>query len=522
MEWHRGCGQAAKVMATSLITNLPRMPRFFWLLLLLGVVIRSATLTQPLLDAHLLRQCQSAEGTLSLMHTPGLGLSFAIPWAGDFQERYAQEFPLYNYLVIAAQTLVGNLSMSGRLTSVALWATSFLLLQFIWRRVLSPDAAAWANLLFVTAPLSVWAGQAFMPEMLIQLLAFAFVLLVIRDDEKPGVARFAAWAAVGLVALLIKLPEISHLYLLPTLLIFWREGWRGWLRPRYFVGGAITVGCLLLWARHLDATNVSPLTFGDSSQAVRGFIGPLAHRLEWRRWLLVACYLGAFICPGPAALAVVAGLRPVFREQPHRLLAAWLISIPIFMLVWFENGPAAQSYYSLPVLAPLCALFGLGMKELSQWQPARNHPRVAITLATFVTLAGAVPFWLYLLKIDRTVLAAANWTRTHTESAAVILFRPNHRADMQGYVPNVTLGYHAERRTFVWFPDLPEPYRSAAFERSQYAVITQPQPFPGGMLGRIQRMRGMVPPQPQADDWLTARGFTRIAEDPAFIAYRRQ
>lgn len=142
--------------------------RSVWLLLLVAVALRCLALNQPLLDAHLSRQCQTAAATESLIEEPGFNLSSRIPWAGD----RLQELPFYNYLVIVVFHLIGYLDTSGKLTSIILWATSFAILQLIWRRLLDRDQTFWANILFVFAPLEFFYGQTFMPEMPVQSPTF--------------------------------------------------------------------------------------------------------------------------------------------------------------------------------------------------------------------------------------------------------------------------------------------------------------------------------------------------------------
>ena len=78
----------------------PKLDRSFWLFLLVGIALRCVAINQPLIDAHLPRQCQTAAATESLINQPGFNLSSNIPWSGDIDHRYLQELPLYNYLVI--------------------------------------------------------------------------------------------------------------------------------------------------------------------------------------------------------------------------------------------------------------------------------------------------------------------------------------------------------------------------------------------------------------------------------------
>ena len=162
-----------------------KLNRAVWGFLIVGIAVRCVALNQPLIDAHLLRQCFTAAAAKDLIDEPDFHLSSRVSWIGDVDVRYIQELPIYNYFVVGVHRLIGHLDLSGKVASILIWALSFVLLQFIWRRILNPQQAFWANLLFVIAPLSVFFGQAFMPEMLVQALAFAFVLLVLRYDENP-------------------------------------------------------------------------------------------------------------------------------------------------------------------------------------------------------------------------------------------------------------------------------------------------------------------------------------------------
>ena len=186
--------------------------RSVWGFLIVGVAVRCVALNQPLIDAHLLRQCFTAAAVKDLIDEPDFHLSSRVSWMGDVDVRYIQELPIYNYFVVGVHRLIGHLDLSGKVTQHSHFGrSSFVLLQFIWRRILNPQQAFWANLLFVIAPLSVFFGQAFMPEMLVQALAFAFILLVLRYDENPSLIRWSLCAGIGLAALLVKLPETAHL-----------------------------------------------------------------------------------------------------------------------------------------------------------------------------------------------------------------------------------------------------------------------------------------------------------------------
>jgi hypothetical protein len=496
-------------------------PRSFWLLFALGLAVRCVALTQPLVDAHLLRQCQTAAVTRSLSEEPGWHLSSRIPWAGDLDERFVLELPLYNYLVIAVDAVLRHLTLSGKLVAVALWALSFWLLQFIWRRALDPAAAVWANLLFVVSPLGVFYAQAFMPESLVQCLAHAFILLLLRYDEVPSLPRWLAAAAVGLLAVVVKATATAHLYVLLLVLLVARAGWRAVFRPRYVIAGILSAAGVVAWGHYLGTVNVGWLSFGDAGRNLRGFIGPLHLRFEFQTWRMIALYLAGFVIPGVAALGVLCGVVAVARRGCSRLLAAWLAAITVFYLLWLGNGPASQSYYNLPALGPICALFGLGIKACLESPALGRWRRLAAPLAVAATVGCAVPVWIYLFTPDRAILTAAQWAREHTEPGSVILYRAAHRLELQDYGANAVFPFYAERPSFIWVTMLPEPYRSLALERSRYAVVTVPLPA-SRMMTAIRNLRGLPAPPRESTDWLLDLGFAPVAEGPGFVAFRRQ
>jgi hypothetical protein len=234
--------------------------------------------------------------------------------------------------------------------------------------------------------------------------------------------------------------------------------------------------------------------------------------------MMIFLYLGMLVVPGPSALVVVQGLRELVA-RPVALLSAWLGSVAVFYLLWFGNTAAGQSYYNLPALAPICALFGLGMASILA--RLRWSSRAWAIGAAVLVVACAVPGWFYLFRQDRTILAATRWVREHTEPDALILCHAAHRADMQDYGPNAVFAYLSHRRTFIWSSHLAPSFRDEMLARSRYAVVTVPQDE-GKMMTRIRKLRGLSTPQPPSMDWLLERGYWPLAEGTGFVVFRRQ
>ena len=499
-----------------------KFTRSFWILLIIGVALRCVALNQPLVDAHLIRQCQTAAATKGLIETPGFHLSSKIPWLGDLDAHYILELPAYNYLVMGVWWLTGNLDLSGKVTTILLWATSLVCLQFIWRRLLDPQPTFWANLLFVVAPLSVFYGQAFMPEMLVQALAIVFVLLVLRYEENPSLARWSLCAGVGLVGLLVKLPEIGHLYLILAVFVVWRDGWKGLVRPRYLLAAAATIVALKAWGNYVDSINAAYLPEWTSKENLKLFIGGWESRFHLKPWVMAFLYVGAFIVPGPAALATLYGMSVLRQKNAQKILGPWLLALLCYYLLWFGSGPNSQSYYNLPALAPLCALFGIGMASLLEWQKLRPWRRTGMAVAIVLVVLPAIPVWQYLFTPDRQTLEAALWVRANTNRGDVILFRPNHRWDAIDYPNNPALAYYSRRPTFVWTGNTSDNYRRLALERASYAVVTlSSSPRSTGLLKVWRQFRGTNLFQPDAMGWLEENGFQMLTAENGFAVYRR-
>jgi hypothetical protein len=500
-----------------------KFDRSVWIFLLIGAALRCVAINQPLVDAHLIRQCQTAAATKSLIVEPGFHLSSTIPWLANPDARYVQELPIYNYLVIGVTRLLHDLDLSGKLASILLWAASFFCLQFIWRRMLKRQETLWANLLFVVAPLSVFFGQASMPEMLVQLLAFGFVCQVFRYDEKPTLGRWIFAAGLGLAALLVKLPETAHLYIILGFLVFRREGWKALIRPRHLLAAAITIAAIKGWTSYTDSVNAAHLPEWTSREDIHDFVGSLGDRFQLKPWVMLFLYIGGFVVPGPALLATGYGLCVFIRKQYTKTLGIWLIALAAFYLVWFGNaGPAGQSYYNLPALAPLSALLGIGMREILTKKWIHSWQRVAAFSSMVLVILPAVPVWKYLFKQDQQILAASLWTKENTDPGDVILFRLNHRPDMVDYRNNPVPAYYSERSTFVWTKTLPQAIAREAIARARYAVVTLPQPRDEDSFAIINRLRGALAHQPESMDWLEQNGFYRVMKQPTFEAFKKE
>ncbi|MGH8101616.1 MAG: hypothetical protein ACREIW_09985, partial [Chthoniobacterales bacterium] len=315
----------------------------------------------------------------------------------------------------------------------------------------------------------------------------------------------------------------AHLYFILGFLIYSREGWKGLVRPRYLLAAAITVVAVKGWSSYMDSVNAAYLPEWTSRGNMDQFAGSLADRFRFQPWLMVSFYIGALLIPGPALLATGYGFYVFLQRRREKVLGSWLAALAIYYLVWLGNaGPAGQSYYNLPALAPLCALFGIGMQEILGKEWVRLWRRAVTVVAVVLVTASAVPAWAYLFKQDRQIFDAALWTKANTRPGDVILFCLNHRADMIDYSNNPVPGYYSERPTLIWTKTLSRDMAREAQARARYAIVTLPRPASGTLRDILDRLRGVSARQPESMGWLDESGFHLLAKQSAFDVFKRE
>lgn len=498
---------------------------FAWLLLA-GILIRLPALWHPIEEGQ--RNAQTACLTSNMMEDGRLRLDPIAPWRGDLEARLVQELPLYNLAVLALQAATGfSLDLAGRLISLLFWVLSLFLLQVLWRKTLSPPAHFWANLLFVVAPMSWYLSTAFMPEMLVQVLTFAFLLLVLRYADHPTWQTLGCLTLVGALGLLVKLPAFTHLGLFLGLVLADRQGWRGLLRPELWAAGLLIGVALLAWGRFVDEVNAPLFPDWRGWENLRGFVRPETSRLSFNFWAPLVAYNLAFILPVAGAPFAVLGLKEFWHNRADfyhsRVWLYLLLSLLGSWLVW-AKGAAAQNYYNLPNLVFFSAAFGAGMEQarrvcvLQRWRPLRLGS-TAIFVLSLVALSGVAGAW-YLAKPDKVALRAAHWVKTHTQSTDLILYQPRHNAAVLDYEHQPLLSHLSGRRTWIWTRSTPDWEQQKALETASFLVVTQPAMTFGPTEILRQRLRGRSPKPPVSIAQEYPEIFILLGEFNGFVAYK--
>jgi hypothetical protein len=502
-----------------------RLSKEVLLLILLGIVIRIPVLLSPISEGY--RNAQTAALTANMIEDGKLRLDPIAPWRGDLDARLVLEFPAYNLLVLAVDAIPGvPLDTAGRLVSLALWILSFILLQFLWRWALPSGARLWANLLFVLAPLNWYAGAAFMPETLVQLLSIAFILLCLIYTKHKSLGVCAGLILLAGLGLLVKFPAFVHLGLFAALVWLDRLGWRSLFRPVLLAGAMLLVGCLVAWGSYADSVNSLHFDYWTGVRNLEGFIQIDRSRLSASYWFPLIAYnttliLGVVGAP-LALLGFWSTLRRARTSFSSRMWLYLLASLFAYWLIWSKAAPA-QSYYNLPNTVFLAAMFGLGCRWATRWMAKIEiAPWVRRScIATLVALLAGVSAgcWYYLYQPDRITITAAEWLRTNTQPDDLILFQPRHHPAAMDYEHQTLLSHAAGRKTWIWTRTTPDKEKARALRKSSYIVVTNPS-MESGIFERIRQMiKGRTPDAPEAIDKIRPELLAEISSGEGYTIF---
>jgi hypothetical protein len=361
-------------------------------------------------------------------------------------------------------------------------------------------------------------------------LAFGFLLASVRYTENPTLQRWVICAATGLVGLLVKAPEIAHWYLVLLALLFDKERWKCFWRPRYLMAAIITVLLVRQWS--IFAAQVNQAGFAELASMVvlSGFIGPWWARFGPHHYRMIAQYLAVLAFSLTGMVLAALGLLEVLRRRTSRFAQFWLGALAAYFLIWAGPVSSGQSYYNLPAMGPGCMLFGIGMVRFLTWlrngwgeKLSARFVTVAVLVVTVSLLAAGS---IYLFRQDRIIYEAALWTKEHTNPNELVLFKWNHRPESVDYPHPCAFSYYAQRRIWVYTKQMSDTQRQRAVATSRWAVVTRP-PTESKMSivekWRILIRQGGKQLAPDDMDWLEKEaGFVRFYEGDGFTVYRKE
>ena len=183
-------------------------PRIVFAICVLAVAARLILINQPYVDHWSWRQSDVAAIARNFLQN---GFRFGYPqidWAGNAAGYVGTEFPILPFIAALCYKFAGIHEWVGRIQAVILFAVSLPCFFLLVREIFGSTAAVWATFFYSFAPVNIFAGRSFMPD--VPSLSFAIVglyLLLRYVDHNESSSFFVAAIALSL-SFLIKITSI--------------------------------------------------------------------------------------------------------------------------------------------------------------------------------------------------------------------------------------------------------------------------------------------------------------------------
>jgi len=372
-----------------------------------AVAVRLIFINQPYIDHWSWRQSDVAAIARNFFQN---GFRFGYPqidWAGNAPGYVGTECPILPLIAAVCYKLAGVHEWIGRIQAVVLFAVSLPFFFLLVRKIFGSTAAVWATFFYGFAPLNIFAGRSFMPD--VPSLSFAIVALYfflrwVQHDQSG--LFFAAAIAISL-SLLIKITSIIILaplaYLAVTAISDRRNSRKGdlqiapgvletaapcvgaWRAPLKFVLFSAIVmlpSAIWYWHAHEIAQQFYPHHFfGAGGIRIESF--------SWYGHIAQQTFVSS-LTPLLAMLALAGLFVPQSRGRSYsRVFHWWLAAIIVFILVVGYGN--RHRWYQLPVVPIAAAFAGAACAFVGSKISSRT---IAVTLSVLlVSSFTASAFW---------------------------------------------------------------------------------------------------------------------------------
>ncbi len=389
-----------------------------------AVATRLFLVNQPYIDHWSWRQSDVA--AIARNFSEG-GFRFAYPqidWAGDAAGYVGTEFPILPFLAAVCYKFAGTHEWIGRSQAVILFAVSLPFFFLLVREIFGSTAAIWATFFYSFAPLNIFTGRSFMPDvpsLSLALIGLYFFLRWIehrgslcgpnpesfRDWRNTGqnvprklsghrlqayVPFFAGAVAISL-ALLIKLP--TTVIGAPLLFLVWQK-WRwNFFRQRVlWLFAAITIlpSVAWYWHAHQIAGKFYPHHFFGAG-------GIRFENFSWY-WNILRMTATSSLTPILAIMAII-GLFVAPREKYASLFHWWLAAMVLFIIVVGYGN--RHPWYQLP-LVPIAAAFAGAACVF--FRSKISSRVVVMTLSILLASSFAILAYIHMRSLYRSSAAA--------------------------------------------------------------------------------------------------------------------
>jgi 4-amino-4-deoxy-L-arabinose transferase-like glycosyltransferase len=329
------------------------------LLWILAVAVRLVLIDQPYVDDWSWRQSDVAAIARNFFEG---GFRFGYPqidWAANSAGYVGTEFPILPFLAAICYKFAGIHEWMGRSQSVIVFAISLPFFFLLLRETFDNVAAIWATFFYAFAPLSIFAGRSFMPDVPslgLGIIGLYFFLRWLRD-RKPASFYLSAIA----ISLSILIKATSVVIAAPLLYLAVAEGAdHGPNQPRHVRGSGSQHQRLHLLAFAAIALLPSVAWYWHAHQIAERyyphhFFGAGGVRLESFSWYWEIAQQTATSSLTPLlAITALIGLFVAPRGKYGCLFDWWLVAMVLFVVaVGYGNR---HPWYQLPFV-PIAAAF---------------------------------------------------------------------------------------------------------------------------------------------------------------------
>jgi 4-amino-4-deoxy-L-arabinose transferase-like glycosyltransferase len=326
---------------------------------ILAVAARLIFINQPYIDHWSWRQSDVA--AIAQNFYDG-GFRFTHPqidWAGDATGYVGTEFPILPFAAAICYKFAGIHEWIGRSQAVIFFAVSLPFFFLLVREIFGRTAAIWATFFFSFAPLNIFAGRSFMPDVPSLSLAIIGLYFFLRwTHDRESVPFFVAAIAISLsilikaTSIVIAAPLAYLAAVTQTIVSAPRDSQTGLSAPRrpplqlaLFATTMVLPAAAWYWHAHQIAERFYP----------HHFFGAGGMRIESLGWYWdIAQQIGTSSLTPVLAIMALIGLFVAPRGKYGGLFHWWLAAMVLFVvLVGYGNR---HPWYQLP-LVPIAAGF---------------------------------------------------------------------------------------------------------------------------------------------------------------------
>jgi len=330
---------------------------------ILAVAARLIFIDQPYVDHWSWRQSDVAAIARNFSQN---GFRFGHPqidWAGSAAGYVGTEFPILPFIAAACYKFAGVHEWIGRIQAAILFAVSLPFFFLLVRETFGSTAAVWASLFYCFAPINVFAGRSFMPD--VPSLSFAivglyFFLRWVQHGESSSF--FVAAIAISL-SLLIKITSIVILAPILYLVVagigdpggrkaefMINRDHRSRLQLLIFTAMVLVPSAIWYWHAYQIAQKFYPHHFfGAGGVRIESF--------SWY-WHIAQQTLVSSLTPVLSVMALVGLFVARLRNRRYSGLFHWWLAAMIVFIVIVGYGNRHR-WYQLP-LVPIAAAFAGG------------------------------------------------------------------------------------------------------------------------------------------------------------------